>query len=204
MIHAKFLSELKKEYQAKESERRQIISASNNILFLSKKIIFALQRDEIKEALSKLKEVEELIKSLEKRFSSNRINEEGAFKAAAEEYLEAYTLALILSGKKIERIKGLKLDHASYLGGICDLIGEMVRYATNRAAKGYFHEVEKTKKTAESIMSGLLDFDMTAYLRTKYDQARGHLRKLEQMAYDIKIRTLEQKEEPKKTKKIKK
>ncbi len=38
-------------------------------------------------------------------------------------------------------------------------------------------------------MGQLIDFDMTGYLRTKYDQARGHLRKLEQMAYEIKLRS---------------
>ena len=37
-------------------------------------------------------------------------------------------------------------------------------------------------------MGQLIDFDMTGYLRTKYDQSRGHLRKLEQMTYEIKLR----------------
>ncbi len=37
-------------------------------------------------------------------------------------------------------------------------------------------------------MAQLVDLDLTGYLRTKYDQARGHLRKLEQMAYEIKLR----------------
>lgn len=68
------------------------------------------------------------------------------------------------------------------------MIGELVRYATNQAAKGKFGEVAKTKKLAEDIMGQLIDFDMTGYLRTKYDQSRGHLRKLEQMAYEIKLR----------------
>jgi len=64
----------------------------------------------------------------------------------------------------------------------------MVRYATNRAAKGKYETVAEMKEKGESIMSNLLDFDLTGYLRTKYDQARGHLRKLEQMAYEIRLR----------------
>lgn len=191
MINSKFLAQLKKEYRAQESERRQIISASNNILFQAKKTIFSLQRQEFDLGREKLNEMEKMLKDLEKRFGSPRLNQEGAYKAAAEEYLEAHTFYQIITGHKIDKVKGLKLDHSSYLGGVCDLIGELVRYATNQAAKGAFGEVEKIKKISEDIMSGLLDFDMTAYLRTKYDQARGHLRKLEQMAYDIKIRTLE-------------
>jgi len=191
MINAKFLVQLKKEYRAQESERRQIISASNNILFQSKKTIFALQRQDFSTGKEKLEEIAKLLKDLAQRFGANRLNQEGTYKAAVEEYLEAYTFYQIISGKKIDKVKGLSLDHSSYLGGICDLIGELVRYATNQAAKGKFSEVEKIKSISEDIMAGLLDFDMTAYLRTKYDQARGHLRKLEQMAYDIRIRSLD-------------
>ena len=37
-------------------------------------------------------------------------------------------------------------------------------------------------------MASLVEFDMTGYLRTKYDQAKSSLRKIEQIDYDIKIR----------------
>jgi predicted translin family RNA/ssDNA-binding protein len=188
MINKKFLDDLKRDYQANESERRQIISASNGILFEAKKTIFSLQRQDFKTAEIKIAEMEKALASLEKRFGSERLKKEGAYKAAAEEYLEGKTFYLIIKKKDIIATPGLSLDYESYLGGVCDLIGEMVRYATNQAAKGKFAEVAKIKKAAEDIMAQLIDFDMTGYLRTKYDQARGHLRKLEQMAYEIKMR----------------
>ena len=189
MINKKFLETLKKDYQANESERRQIISASNGILFEAKKTIFSLQRQEFKIAEEKIKEMEKSLANLEKRFGADRLKKEGAYKAAAEEYLEGKTFYLVIKKKEIIPTAGLSLEYESYLGGICDLIGEMVRYATNQAAKGKFSEVSKIKKTADDMMAQLIDFDMTGYLRTKYDQARGHLRKLEQMAYEIKIKT---------------
>lgn len=188
MINKKFLDDLKKNYQANESERRQIISASNGILFEAKKTIFSLQRQDFKTAEIKIAEMEKSLANLEKRFGAERLKKEGAYKAAAEEYLEGKTFYLIIKKKDITPTPGLSLDYESYLGGVCDLIGEMVRYATNQAAKGKFTEVAKIKKAAEDIMAQLIDFDMTGYLRTKYDQARGHLRKLEQMAYEIKMR----------------
>lgn len=188
MINEKFLEELKKSYQTNESERRQIISASNNILFEAKKTIFALQRQDFKVAEEKIDGIEKALKSLESRFGFERLHREGAYKAAAEEYLEGKTLYLAIKNKKIEATKDLHLDYESYLGGVCDMIGELVRYATNQAAKGKFSEVSKIKKMAEDIMGQLIDFDMTGYLRTKYDQSRRHLRKLEQMAYEIKLR----------------
>ena len=189
MINKKFLEQLKTEYKTNDSERRQIISASNGILFEAKKTIFALHRQEEKIAEKKLKEIEENFITLEKRFGIKRLTKEGSYRAAAEEYLEAKTFFLVIKNKKIGEIKNLHLDYESYLGGLCDLIGELVRYSTNQAAKGKFSAVAKNKKIADDIMAGLSDFDMTGYLRTKYDQARGHLRKLEQMAYDIKLRS---------------
>lgn len=188
MINDKFLKKLKDDYRANESERRQIISASNNILFEAKKNIFSLQRNDFKAAETKMLDMEKALKNLEERFGFERLHREGAYKAAAEEYLEGKTLYLAIKNKPIESVKGISLDYESYLGGICDMIGELVRYATNRAANGKFSEVAKIKKLAEDIMGQLIDFDMTGYLRTKYDQARGHLRKLEQMAYEIKLR----------------
>lgn len=189
MINDKFLEQLRGEYRANESERRQIISASNNILFEAKKNIFALQRDDFKIAEEKMAGIERDLKNLEKRFGAERLYNEGAYKAAAEEYLEGKTLYAAIKKKKIEAVKDLHLNYESYLGGICDMIGELVRYATNQAAKGKFGEVAKIKKVAEDVMGQLIDFDMTGYLRTKYDQSRGHLRKLEQMAYEIKLRS---------------
>jgi predicted translin family RNA/ssDNA-binding protein len=188
MIDVKFLETLKTNYRANESERRQIISASNNILFEAKKTIFALQRDDFKAATTKLSDMEAALKNLASRFGTERLQREGAYKAAVEEYLEGKTFFLVIKNKKIAAVEDLKLDYEGYLGGVCDMIGELVRYATNRAAAGKFGEVAKIKKVSEDIMSQLIDFDMTGYLRTKYDQARGHLRKLEQMAYEIKLR----------------
>jgi predicted translin family RNA/ssDNA-binding protein len=188
MINVKFVEQLQKDYRANESERRQIISASNNILFEAKKTIFALQRQDFKAALIKLGEMEKALDNLAQRFGVQRLQKEGAYKAAVEEYLEGKTLSLVVNNQPIEAISGLTLDYEGYLGGVCDMIGELVRYATNQAAAGKFTAVAKTKKSAEDIMSQLIDFDMTGYLRTKYDQARGHLRKLEQMAYEIKLR----------------
>jgi len=188
MINKNFVDQLKEDYRAKEGERRQIISLSNNILFHSKKAIFALHRHDLKVAEEKLEEMENELLNLEKTFSIKRIEEEGAYRAAIEEYTEAKLLSFAIKGEEIDKIKKLNLSTDAYLGGICDLLGELVRVATNDAAAGNFERVAEIKELAENIMDQLIDFDMTGYLRTKYDQARGHLRKLEQMAYEIKLR----------------
>lgn len=188
MINKKFIKKLKKGYDKRESERTQIISLSSVALHNSKRIIFSLHRGDIQEAKKKLAETEKIFKKLEKKFGHKRISEEGSYRAGAEEYTEAKMFYLIITGKKIDKIKEVDLDPGIYLGGICDLTGELVRKAVNEAASGNLGEVEKIKKTINEIMAELTEFDMVGYLRTKYDQAKHNLRKIEQIDYEIKIR----------------
>ncbi len=191
MLDKNLVKKLKKDYQLQEKERRQIIRQSNEILFQSKKAIFALHRNNNEEADSKIIELTKSLRKMEKDFSPKRLQTEGAFQAAAEEYVEAVCFQAIVKEQRIKKIKDLNLNHYSYVGGICDLIGEMLRYSTNQVSQGNFKIVNKLKNQAQDIMAELANFDFTGYLRTKYDQGSGHLRKLEQMSYDIKLKEKE-------------
>lgn len=187
MLNKKFIQKLKKEHVEHNNERRQIISLSNIILHDSKRVIFSLHREDVKKAEESLNQIEKIIIKLDKKFGYNRLKEEGSYKAGVEEYVEARSFFMVLSGKKLEKFKGIKLSYESYLGGICDLSGELVRRAVNKAANGEYEEVKKIKKMINEIMSELVEFDMAGYLRTKYDQARGNLRKIEQINYEINL-----------------
>lgn len=189
MINKGFFKKLKKEYDENTGQRRQIISRSNDVLYNSKRVIFGLHRGSIDAAKQSLDEIEENLKGLEKKFGFQRLVEEGAYKAAVEEYVEAKMFYLLLTGKKIDQIKGIKLDTETYLGGISDVTGELVRLAVNRVADGKKEEVAKIKKLINDIMSEMVEFDFTGYMRTKYDQARGNLKKIEQIDYEVKLRS---------------
>ncbi len=188
MINKKFINKIKKDYDQANNERRQIISLSNIILHDSKRVIFALHRGDNKKAESSLAETEKMLKKLEIKFTFNRISQEGAYKAAVEEYVEAKMFYFIINNKKINFIKGIKINYDSYLGGICDAMGELVRLAINKASRGETEEVKKIKEIINDTMAELVEFDMTGYLRTKYDQAKGHLRKIEQINYEVNLR----------------
>lgn len=188
MINKDFIKSLKKDYKTNETERRSIIGASNPLLFEAKKVIFKLQRHDSKEAKKSLDLLEKKFKDLQKKYGAKRLSKEGAYKAACEEYLEAKTFYLAINKQEIKAISGLDFSYDSYLGGICDMLGELVRYSTNLASAGKYEECKQIKNIGEDIMSQLIDFDMTGYLRTKYDQAKGHLRKLEQISYEISLR----------------
>ncbi len=190
MLNNKFINSLKKEYANKNSERRQIISLSNIILNNSKKAIFAIHREDQKKAEENIIESEKLINKIYKNFKENRAKEEGAFMASLEEYAEAKLFFNFIKSGKIDKIKEVKLPLESYLGGICDLSGELIRLATNKAIKKDFAAIENIKEIINEILGELIDFDMSGYLRTKYDQAKNNLKKIEQMNYEINLKQL--------------
>ena|SRR3989338_9712845 len=190
MLNKPFFKNLKKDYDRRSSERRQIISAANTVLHDSKRVIFALHRGDINAAKKSLADIETTLKKLDKQFSYSRLIQEGAYNAGVEEYVEAKLFCNVISGEKIDGIKGVTLSTDAYLGGISDLTGELVRLATNEAAKGNFAEVEKLKTIVADVLAELVEFDITGYLRTKYDQAKTNLRKIEQISYEVKLRSL--------------
>ncbi|MDD5687296.1 MAG: hypothetical protein PHE88_05640 [Elusimicrobia bacterium] len=184
MINEKFFQKLKEDHRKASNERMQIIGISNDTLHNAKRIIFTLHRGETGEAKKKLLEIEQVLRQLEKKFGFERISEEGSYRAAVEEYVEAKMFYFVMVNKKIDRIKEINLNYGSYLGGLCDLTGELVRRAVNEAAAGNLDEVPKMKKIINDIMAELIEFDMTGYLRTKYDQAKHNLGRIEQIDYE--------------------
>lgn len=189
MIEKKFISDLRKKYLDKNIQRRKIISFSNIILNNSKKAIFALHRNDIELAEKNIKEAEDILKKIEKEFGQHRIKEEGSYSASLEEYVEAKLFYQFLKTGKINKIKEFKISEEAYIGGICDLSGELIRKATNEAINKNFSEIKRIKNIINDILNELIDFDITGYMRTKYDQARANLKKIEQMDYEISLRS---------------
>lgn len=188
MLDRSFFQQLKQSHQNYEEQRQQIIAESNKILHSAKRIIFALHRNKGKEVTSRLRELEDSISKLQAEFGWDRVDREGSYKAAIEEYVEARFFYEILQSNAIGDIPELQINFDSYLAGLCDLPGELARRATNEAAAGRTNEVEKIRAVADQLMAELSEFDMTGYLRTKFDQAQGSLKKIEQINYELKIR----------------
>ena len=81
------------------------------------------------------------------------------------------------------------MNYEGYLSAVCDLTGELVRKAVNQATKRKFKEVEKYRDTVEEIIGELIKLNMNnGHLRSKFDDAKRNLRRLEEMLYDIRIK----------------
>lgn len=189
MLNPKLFQQIKKDFVFYSEERRGVIVKSSEALMKSKQAIFAFHRDDQGGGESLLKEVEIIFSELEKKFKKEEeLRNEGSYQAALEEYVEAKFFGRVLKGEKIDFIKEVFVDTDSYLAGLCDLTGELTRKAVLFATERKFNEVERMAKGVRLVMAELIKLNLTGYLRTKYDQAKHNLRRVEEVLYDVKMR----------------
>lgn len=190
MLNKKFFSEILKNYTSYSSKRHEIIKLSSDALRMSKQSIFALHRDDFKTASDNLRKVELIFKSLEKKFVTNKnLAREGSYLAALEEYVEAKMFYKVLNNKKVDKISGITIDYPVYLAGICDLTGELTRKALAYATLGDVNKVEEIKENVTEVVAELIRFNLTGKLRLKYEEVKRNLKKLEEILYDLKLRS---------------
>lgn len=189
MLSQKYFQGLRDKHAAYAKMRSEIIHESQDNLRNAKRAIFALHRDEVEEAEKLIKDIEAGLKKLRGSFKDEpKMAYEGAYLAALEEYVEARLLLHYSKTKEVEAIdeEWIRLD--TYLAGLSDFTGELSRQAVMFATKGKNKEVSEIKDAVEEVITELLKFDLTSYLRTKFDQAKNNLRKLEDIMYQISMK----------------
>ncbi len=114
------------------------------------------------------------------------IAQDGAWRASREEFLEARLLASYLQETSIAFLN--QEDPEIVIGALSDLVGELVRQAVMEAVKGNKEAVEKMLSVGQQVVATLLEMDLTGSPRSKVDQAKSHLRRLEDIRYDLAMR----------------
>lgn len=189
MLKKTYVEKLKKNLHEYALIRRDVIKNSDDALHHAKRVVFDLHRGDIKEAEAKLKLVESIMKDLIKRNKKNpEIQDEGVFAAALEEYVEASLFYQFLKTGEMGEVKGLDIPGEIYLAGLCDVPGELFRYAIRAATH---HDIETVKRCAaagEEIIGELMEFNLTKYLRNKFDQAKQAANKLEVVVYEVTLK----------------
>ena len=190
MIKKQYLSKLKKSLHTYASQRRDVIKISGDALHLSKRAIFAMHRGNMKEADTKLKDAEGLLESIATKFKKTpELLDEGSYKAGMEEYVEAAVFRQFLEDGKIgEEITKLSIPRDVYLAGLCDVPGELYRYAIKAATDHDIDAVVECYNMAQEIIETLTEFEFTKYLRNKFDQAKQAAHKLEYVVYEVSLR----------------
>jgi len=190
MINENDFEEMRKEFDDYDNNRELIIKKSRDILKLSKQIIYAVHRDDLKEAKKLVKKIEDKKKNIKKLVSRNaKLESIGAYRVAIGEYVEAILYYNYIKDKKILTHKTLKVTTEHYLLGIIDLTGELGRKAVQLAGKDKFKQVVEIKETVAEIYGMLLKFDFrNSNMRKKFDSVKYDLKKLEDLVLDLKLK----------------
>lgn len=187
-LNKTYIAKLRKQSIAYAAKRRDVIKESGDALHHAKRAIFALHRGNEKEAKEKIVEATKLLKGVEKRCTKEPLlRQEGSYKAALEEFVEATLFYQFVTTGKIGVVEAVEVSTDSYIAGLCDVPGELYRYAINAATSRDKKAVAQCAALANDIIGELIEFNLTSYLRNKFDQARQATHKLERVVYEVSL-----------------
>jgi predicted translin family RNA/ssDNA-binding protein len=189
MLDAKFFAALKERQATHVALRRELIAKAAGAQSEAKRAIFALHRDDFAAADALLASSVAALSDIRMKIANRpELADEGAYRAAIEEYAEAALYRNWLRDGNVGAVGFEGVDHEIYLGGLSDLTGEMQRRQVRLATEGKIDEVRAIKDTIEEIVVQLLQMDLTGYLRNKFDQSKNSLRRAEDVLYDVTLR----------------
>lgn len=186
MLNKKEFGQIRHEMHNLDLKREAIIQASREIITISKQIIYAAQRNDLKAAADAIKDIREKVKKLKK---INAATDTNISSVAFQEYVEAIAFYEFVKSGKIPSKSSLGVSADDYLSGICDLTGELVRKAIYNVIHKKFDEAEKIKELVHDIYGEFLKLHLrNGELRKKSDSIKWNLKKLEEVMYDVSMR----------------
>jgi len=184
MINKRDFKKIQEDLKRFEAEKDKRLHDSREIIKLSKQIIFAVHRDDLKKASLYAKQ----IKNRFKKFNGPPYNVD-LHKTAVQEYVEAIAYFEFVKNSKLPTKSELKVDSECYLLGLCDLTGELVRKAANEIINKDFDEAFKIRNFVNDLYGEFLQLDIrSGELRKKADAVRWNLKKLDDVIFDVRIR----------------
>ncbi len=187
MVNLRQLNAIGRRYQAAAKARFKVNELAASAQHAAKLAIFAAQRGEPAEAERLLATAARVLHQAEQAAGRLGPSFTGAFRAAQEEYAEAALFVSFVQHGTLPSPVALHVSDETYLGALSDFVGEIVRFAVKRATVGDAAAVGGLVAVATDIVAALAVMDLTGNLRSKFDQAKQHLRKLEDIQYDLHI-----------------
>ncbi len=185
LLFNKIFKDLKLYYQ----ERGILNKTSSEVLSKSKQAIFTAHDGEIKEAEKILKQARDLLKELNEKYNrSNRLQFEGSYRACVEEFLEANFFIAVLKNQELKLYKDFDFGPEEYIGGLCDLTGELVRQAVLLGNKKNLNKIKKYTQITKQVVGFMMKLYLSGKTRQKFDEAKRNLKRLEQIIYEINLR----------------
>ncbi len=190
MINKDEFAGLVKDMENFDAKREMLIKKSREILKLSKQIIYSVHRNEMSEAKALITEMHKGMEEFNGTVKGHqKLLYSGTFKITVQEFIEAITFYELIANHSLPDFKKLNVDAEFYLLGLCDLTGECVRKAINSAIKEDYKTVMMMKDLVSELYGEFMKFDFSnGELRKKYDSIKYDLKKLEDLALELKLK----------------
>jgi predicted translin family RNA/ssDNA-binding protein len=184
------IEKIKQKIDAYDEQREELVKLSRDIIRLSKKIIYALHRDDAVSADKELTNIKKSYKTLLKKSRTNpKLLYEGYFKSAVGELVEALAFDEFLKKGRLLEYDDDFVDIEYYLLGLCDLTGELVRNAINNGLNEKFDNMIQIRNFVDEFYAKMMQLDLrNGELRRKFDSIKWDLRKLDDIVYEAKIK----------------
>lgn len=194
------IKDLRHRMEHRDELRETLIKKSRDGQKAAKQAIFALHRGDKGRAVQLIQECEICIeKDLLPIVQEEPPLRFGSYSGVLEEYAEAKLFYAWLYGKEDEGSSpvghllipddfSLELTPEEYLGGLCDLTGEVGRYAVQRGTARDTGDVELSLHSSNCILHVLQGMERTpSAINKKMDQVRRSVEKLERMLYEMSL-----------------
>lgn len=179
-------SQMSSRYQKRVSGRRAMAERAGVVLSSAKRAIFALHRQDKRQAAQELSTARAACTAGAKHFRVDLTEGgEGVWRAGLEEYCEAILFFEFMTRGSIKSAKLPTDDPEIVIGGLSDFTGELSRQAVLKATAHDKQAVEDMYLAVRDIIAILLKLDLTGNVRNKFDQAKRNLRHLEELRYDL-------------------
>jgi len=191
MIDQHDFASIAKELSDYDAKREKIIKEARDITKLSKHAIYCLHRNEVEEAKQALVSAENELQRLIDLTNGDSSLRQGSLSQSVEEYVEAKAFLYFLERQTLmPRNVVASVDAEEYLLGLCDLTGELGRYAVLKATARDTAAVKVVRDLLDALFGKMLELDLrNGELRRKYDGVKYAVQKVEQLLYELELRS---------------
>ncbi len=173
---------IREELEHFEENREHVIKLSREIIQLSKRIIYGLQRNE--DVKNLIENIKTKVKDLPEEHYDTDIQQ-----IALQEYVEALCFYGFIKNKQLPSKDELNVNSETYLLGLCDMVGELVRQAVNSVINKRYNEALEIKSFVEEFYNEVLKLNLrNGQLRKKVDSVKWNLKNLEELALNFSLK----------------
>jgi translin len=178
----KIADQIRQKFDIRNAKRDQALAQARQLTRACSLAIRAVHRDDKESMYAQLTEARTLADKLTGELANfPDLYYAGYTQDALKEFVEANVTCALIQNQSLQTPEDLRVEEATYLNGLAEVIGELRRRTLDILRSGYSEEAERLLGYMDEIYSVLVTIDypdaITNGLRRQTDVARGIIEK---------------------------